>query len=238
MKCILFFICYLIGAAYLYGQSAHKLLRQGDRAYNGDDLTLAEESYRKALEKRRSFKGAFNLGNSVYRQDRFDEAAQLFGNVVEGTDSNIEKAQAQYNQGNALLKSGKGDEAIASYKRALEANPNDPDILKNLYIAKMMQQQQRQQQNQQDKKQDNSQQQDEHQEESQQQNQDQQNGQDSRQPSDVNSEGQREGEAPQNQDLSKEDALKLLQVIENEEKNVQEKLRKTSGKKNKPKKDW
>ena len=35
-----------------------------------------------------------------------------------------------------------------------------------------------------------------------------------------------------------QDALKLLEVIENEEKNVQEKLRKVSGKKKIIKKDW
>ncbi len=65
-----------------------------------------------------------------------------------------------YNQGNALAKSGKIDEAIAKYEKVLKRDPQFKDAEFNLEYLKKMQQNQNQKQNQkQDNKQDNQQQQ-------------------------------------------------------------------------------
>ena len=217
----------------LNGQSAHKLLRQGDKAYKKESYQEAEENYRKSLDKANSVSGKFNLGNSLYNQERFEEAIEQYRESQSPNITDIEKANALYNLGNAQLSAGQVEEAISSYKDALRLNNEDEDIARNLFLAKVMQQQQQEQQQQQQNQQnEEDQNQDQSQEES------DNNEQQQQESSTVDNEGAQNTETPTPQNLSKEDALKLLQVIENEEKNVQEKLRKMSGSKKKPKKDW
>ena len=236
-------VIFLVGQCLL-AQSAHKLLVEGDKSYIIEEYLTAEESYRKAQEKKSTTKSNFNLGNAVYQQDRYEEAVQHYENTYNIAENDIEKANALYNLGNAQLKSGQIEPAIESYKRANAYNPDDSDILKNLYMAKLMMQQQQEQEQQQEQQEQQEQNQDEqeNQNNDQQEQQEQQEGDQEQeqqpQDSDIENQSEQEQQAPQEQELSKEDALKLLEVIENEEKNVQEKLRKMSGKKKKPKKDW
>lgn len=237
-KNILILFVIVVSLSKTFSQSAHKLLREGDASYLDEDYSIAEENYRKSLEKKNTTKGNFNLGNSVYQQQRYEEAIQQYEHTFQQATTDAEKANALYNLGNAQLKSGQIEPSIESYKSAARLNPNDDDILRNLYMAKLMmkQQQEQQQQQQEQQNQDNQEDQSQNQEQQQQQNQEQQEQQSK--DSDINNEGEQEKQAPQEQELSKDDALKLLEVIENEEKNVQEKLRKVSGDKKKPKKDW
>lgn len=237
-------IILIIVTSGLAAQSSHSLLRKGDKQYEKEDYTGAEENYRKSLEKKNNLKAKYNLGNSTYKQERYEESVEHYTDALALAGSDLEKSRAQYNLGNSLLKSGRLEESIDAYKSALKYNPEDDDIRKNLFIAKLMEQQQQQQQEQQQQ-----QQQEQNENQEQQQNQDQQNqNQEQEQQQDQNSQQQQDEQQVSNenkqdqnseaQDLSKEDALKLLEVIENEEKNVQEKLRKVSGKKKNIKKDW
>lgn len=217
-------------------QSTHKLLRNGDKAYEGEEYSLAEEHYRKALDERRELKGVFNLGNTVYQQNRYEEAIQHYKDAANYQEAIPSKAGAYYNLGNAQLKNGEIEEAINAYKNALRFDPNDPEALNNLAIAKLIQRKNQEQQNQNNQSDD----QDEN-NQSEEENQDannSENNQDDQQNSPINNEDLQNEDMSQRQELNREDALKLLQVIENEEKNVQEKLRKAQGNKKKPEKDW
>ena len=242
MKWYIVLIISCITLIHTYGQSAHKSLLEGDQSYQQEDYLSAEEHYRKAQEKKSSTKSNFNLGNAVYQQDRFEEAVQHYENTFNIATNDQERANALYNLGNAQLKGGQIEPAIESYKKANAFNPDDIDILKNLYMAKLMMQQEQenqQQQEQQQQEQENQEQQEQNNEQQQQeQNEGEEEQQQQPQDSDIENQSEQEQQAPQDQELSKEDALKLLEVIENEEKNVQEKLRKMSGDKKKPKKDW
>ena len=152
----------------------------------------------------------------------------------------IDQSEALFNLGNAQLQAQQLEDAIQSYKEAIDLNPGDDEIRQNLYVAKLMrleQMNQEQQQQQQEQQQEGDEsQQDEQQQQQQGQGQQQDQQQQSSQEESENEESSESQE--QQMDLSKEDAEKLLQVIENEEKNVQEKLRKSYGNKKKPKKDW
>ena len=53
-----------------YGQSSHELLMEGDDLYRKEQFDKSEEKYRKAKEKDKSGKAAFNLGNSLAKQER------------------------------------------------------------------------------------------------------------------------------------------------------------------------
>ncbi|MBC7885441.1 MAG: hypothetical protein H7X99_08190, partial [Saprospiraceae bacterium] len=53
-----------------------------------------------------------------------------------------------------------------------------------------------------------------------------------------NQKEQKESGEDKNRKMTRQDAEKLLQVMDNEEKKVQQKLRRTDGKAKKPGKDW
>ncbi len=238
MKKIIFVLILSFISQWSFSQTAHKLLREGNKAYKEDDFAKAAEDYYKALAKDPSnIKGKFNLGNATYKNDGYDEAIQHFSSAAELAKDNQTKADAYYNLGNSLFKKaqteeGKGlEKSVEAYKNSLRLNPNDMDTKKNLALTQrliqMQQQEQQQQQQDQDQEEQEEQQQEEQQEE-QQQEQEQSDQQKDQQ------------EQPQEQpkDLSKEEALELLKIMDDEEKKVQEKMRKAKGNGQKPEKDW
>ena len=222
-------------------QSTHKLLRNGNSAYEKEDYATAAENYYKALENDPSnVKGKFNLGNATYHSEGFDEAVLHFSAAAELAKDDVTKSNAYYNLGNtyfqkAQAEEGKGlEESIEAYKNSLRLNPNDIDTKKNLALTQRLlqrqQQQQKQQQQEQDKEQDKQDQQ-----EQQQQQQEQQQNESGENEEDKKPESQEEQAA---KDLNKEEALELLKIMEEEEKKVQEKLQKVRGDGKKPEKDW
>ncbi len=83
--------------------------------------------------------------SSYYKQGDYKKAFELF--------SSSQDAEALYNQGNALAKSGKLDEAIKKYEEVLKTTPNHEDAKFNLeYLKQQKQQQSSSSQNQQDNK--------------------------------------------------------------------------------------
>ena len=77
-----------------FAQSAHELLREGDKSFESLDYTEAEERYRKAIEKKASVNGEYNLGNSIYKQERFEEAIKHYANAAQLAKNNDAKADA------------------------------------------------------------------------------------------------------------------------------------------------
>ena len=238
-------ILLLIGLfpAVLVAQNERKHVRSGNKIYQKaiKDTTKidtaafarAETEYRKALEKKPTDKyWNFNLADAVYKQNRFDEAAGKFSELAEQMTNPVEKARAYHNLGNSQLMNQKIDESIESYKKALRQNPTDLETKYNLAYAQLLknQQQQQQQQNQdqnKDQKQD---------QEQQQQNQDQQN-------KDQNKDQQQQNQQQQQAQnkISKDNAEQLLQALQNDEKNIQDKVKKiqaAEAKRQKVEKEW
>jgi len=69
-------------------------------------------------------------GTSLYRAGKYQEAIDAFAAV--------DTPQSWYDQGNALLHTGKLDEAVAAYRKALEKRPNWPEATANLAIAEKL----------------------------------------------------------------------------------------------------
>ena len=96
-------LLYLLLSIPSISQSTHKYLRQGDKNYEKSNYQNAEEAYRKAYLKQNNAQSSFNLGNSIYQQNRFDEAAQKFEESAQKTQDKNLKAKAYHNLGNAYF---------------------------------------------------------------------------------------------------------------------------------------
>ena len=228
-KISILLILNLLFASIAVAQQENSFIRQGNKLYEEGKFKEAEIDYRKALEKKPlSVKSSYNLGNSLYRQENYEEAMRNFsdaGRMMKESDTE-NRAASMHNLGNALLKAEKLEESIEAYKQALRLNPKDEDTRYNLaYALNQQQQQQQQQQQSGDNKDDNK---DENKEE--------QNQQDNK-PQDQDEQQDSKSEKPQ---ISKQDAERMLKALENDEQKTLEKVnqQKAKGTPVKIEKDW
>lgn len=230
-------------ATVSWSQSNHKNLREGDKSYYQQEYLKAEENYRKALEKdAASVNGNHNLGNALYNQERYEEAAKYFESAALQANDKAKKAMSFHNLGNSYLSqlSGVGNpeqaqellnQSIDAYKQSLKLNPKDEATKYNLAYAQKMQQEmakQPQQQPQQPNQgnspppQDNEQQDDDNQE---------------KQPPKDEPKPDEQQQKP-NDNMTKEEAERLIKIMEEEERKVQERMNKKGQKGNSSGKDW
>ena len=93
----LILICsYSLLLAQSAGQ-AHDLRRDADKQYDRKLYAEAEESYRKATVIDPDEKGTFNLGNAIFNQDRYEEAARQYEKAAELTTDDKQRSRAWYN---------------------------------------------------------------------------------------------------------------------------------------------
>lgn len=243
---IIAFLVFGMGGS-ISAQTAHKSLRYGDNSYKTGDYSDAEINYRRALEKENAAQSKYNLGNAIYKQGRYEEAIPQFEAAASSSlDPNM-RANAFHNLGNAYFEKEEFDKSVEAYKNSLRIAPDDMDTKKNLSRAmrRVQQQQKQEQQQQQDQQDENKEKNEEDQEQQEQQQDDQQSDQqdeNEQQQQDQEGEEQKEEKEkesePQERDMNKEEAKKLLQVMDEEERKVQEKMRKMKGKKTTTGKDW
>ena len=171
----------------LLAQQESSSIRHGNRNYNKENYTEAEVDYRRGLNiNENSYQAHYNLGNTLFREEKYPEAAAEFAKAAENLDPKKDKtrvAQTMHNLGNACFAQQQYDKAVAAYQESLRANPKDNDTRYNLAKAlTLLQQQQQQQQNQnQNQNQQNKQQQEQQQEQQQQQQEQQQQQQEQQQ---------------------------------------------------------
>ncbi len=222
----------LVGLAVspVVGQSAHQFLRKGDRAYRANEFGSAEEHYRKAETLEPSPQGSYNLGNTIYQQGRYEEAVPQYESAARLLEEENHQASAFHNLGNALFQKGDYEEARDAYQSALRRYPDDLATKHNLAMVNNLIQQQQQQNQPQDDPSNQPQ-----------QDRDDPSSDPEQQPQEQPGEPQEDPSSPQEEvsrDMTREEALQLLQVMDQEEQKVQEKVKR--GAKNKPRaeKDW
>lgn len=165
-------------------QSHRQWVRSGNRAFADAQFGDAELDYREALRQNEAKPieaGVYNLGNALFAQERYEEAADYFEQAAKTLTDRGEKAMAYHNLGNAHLLNQKLDESIEAYKQALRLNPADQEAKYNLSFAQRMKRQQEQEQQQQEQQQQEQQQNDEQQEQSEEENQEPQEGEEQEQ---------------------------------------------------------
>jgi len=169
-----------------------------------------------------------NMGNTLYQQGKYDQAAAMYQKALEASENSRFKADVRYNAGNAWLKQGDYQKALEAYKQALELNPKHLQAKRNKEIVEKLivepPPQQQQQQNQDQKNEENK---EEQQDQQQQQSQDQeQNQQDEEQAQEQEQQAAEKPENPEDKEkqLSKEEALRILDALKEKEKLRQQKV--------------
>lgn len=202
-------------SAVAFGQKTDRdYLRSGNKLYRDSSFVKAEVDYRKALEVNpKSTTAMYNLGNALLMQQKAKEAMEQYEAAVRLEKDKSKLAQMYHNIGVILQSSKKLPECIEAYKQSLRNNPHDNETRYNLALAQKQLKDQQQNQNQ-DKQQE--QKQDQKQDDKQ-QNKDQQ---------DQNKKDQQQNQQQNQNEMSKENAEQLLNAAMQDEKNVQDKVKK------------
>lgn len=233
---------FLIVPAISYGQEDKKFIKEGNTLFENKKYKEAGQQYQQALKKdKESYKATFNLGDAYYKQEKYEEAAQQFQSLTHRATGKDTLAKAYHNLGNALLKSKKYEESATAYKNALKNNPSDEDTRYNLaYVQQLLKQQQ--QQNKDKDKKDNKKDKDKKDKNDKNKDKDDKKDENKKDKEDQQKKDQQKKdkkEGKQSDKISKEDAQRLLDALQNDEKNVQDKLKKgKQGIKMQIEKDW
>jgi len=215
---------FVIISVSLNAQGDKKYIREGNREYEKNKFSESEISYRKAIDKNKQSPDAvFNIGDALYKQNKFEDAGKLFIENTNLNDDKVKKSAGMYNLGNSLLKANKVEESIEAYKNSLKLRPDNMEAKYNLaYAQDLLKQQEQQQQDK--KKQDQNKDQDKNKDQNKNKDQDKEQSKDQKdQKNDQNN--KQDQQQQQQQGLSKEDAQRLLNALANDEKNVQEKVK-------------
>jgi Ca-activated chloride channel family protein len=226
VKCLLMSVMLIIFST-LNAQNDKKFIRKGNREYDKNKYSDSEISYRKAIDKnKQSADAVFNVGDALYKQDKFEEAGKQFIESTNGNDDRVKKAAGLYNLGNSLLKTNKLEESIESYKNSLKLRPDNREAKYNLSYAqdllKLQKEQQKMQKQDKDKQNQNK---DNKKEDQKKDPKDQKDKNKDQQQDQKDNQDQKQQQQPQEQEISKEDAQRLLNSLANDEKNVQEKVK-------------
>ncbi len=236
-----------------------QVIKRGNAHYKAEAYDAAFEAYQSAVEDRpEDAISRYNLGTALYQKKRFEKAADEFRQSLDAADL-VHRAQGYYNLGNAQAQLNDIEGAIRSYKSALRLNPADLDAKHNLELA-LERLEQKSQQNQsesgdegkdqqeQDQQQQSQSQQDRDEQEPNQQDQespaesDQQQNQESSEQEAASEESPpqpEQGSTQQPVEMSEEDAIRLLEAVKDNEKEIQKKiLQKRFSRHQRSEKDW
>lgn len=205
-----------------YGQGEKKYVRQGNREFENNKFSESEISYRKALDKNKTYPDAvFNTGDALYKQKKYEDAGKEFSENSTMNEDKSKKAASLYNLGNSLLMANKVQESIDAYKNSLKIKPDNKEAKYNLAYAQDLLKQQQQQQQQQQQNKDKNKDDQKNKQNNDKENKDNKNQDNQKQKNNDQDQQQQQ----QQQTISKEDAERLMNAIANDEKNVQEKVK-------------
>ena len=222
-KAVVFTVAVCMLSLHSKAQNDKTLIKKGNEAYDKKEYDIAIKNYQQASEKNPANPTAqYNLGNALYRNNKTDESVQAYDVALSNAISIADKAKAFYNKGVVLQHNKKLPECIDAYKNALKLNPQDEDARQNLQKA-LQQQKEQQKKEDKDKKEEKKPKDDKKEKEKD-------------KPKD---EEKQEQPKPQPSKLTKQDAEEKLKALLQQEKNLQDKLRKVNTATSaRPEKDW
>lgn len=261
-KIIILFLCF---STLVFAQQktpkeldreARENVREGNKLYNQLKFKEAEIAYKKGLSKNPNYpKASYNLGNSIYQQDRNKEAVNQFELVEKTFNDKMSKAEAYHNMGNSFMKEKQYEKAVEAFKNSMRNNSKDDETRYNLAMAQeLLKKQQQDKKDNKDKNKDNK---DEKKDDKNKdkkdkegddkdkkddQNKDKDKGKDKKDDKGDQKKDQdkKKDQKPKPNQLTPEQIKQLLEAMNNEENKTQKKLNaeKAKGKKIKQEKDW
>ena len=152
----------------------------------------------------------YNIGNVFHMDNRFQEAVDEYSKAIPRSQP-VLKEMTNYNMGNTFYRMGDMNRAIESYINALLENPDDHDAKHNVEMAlRMIEQQKQKQQQRQDK-----------QEKKEEEKEEQQ-----REEKEEGKSEEREQPQPKEGELSKEQAERILDALNEQERKERKELKK------------
>lgn len=241
-----------VAASPLFAADIHGgRVKSGNEYYRSGDYEKALVLYREALGDTTSVaKNAegvlYNEGNALHMLGRYPEALRKYHASL--SEDTVQTGRTFYNRGNTLLEMGNFQESAASYLQALRYLPDDADARHNLELALRRSKESQQQEQQDQRGQDSSDKQDREksgEQDGEGQEQEQEDGRNDRQqsrpepqdsagpqpqpsPMDSTMQNPETGDSIQELALSREDALRLLKLLEEQEKQLQKEKRKAA----------
>lgn len=219
-KYILFALLLSLSAGAFAQKAERDYIRKGNRLFKDSVFVDAEVNYRKALEANpKSTISMYNLGNTLSQQQKFKDAMVQYVAATSIEKDKAKLGQIYHNMG-VLFQSGKDyQKAVEAYKMSLRNNPKDDETRYNLALAqKLLKDQQQNQQNQ-----------DQNQDQNKDDQQKQQDKKDQNKQNDQNKDQQQQ-QPPKSEkndnEMSKENAEQLLNSVMQDEKGVQDKVKK------------
>ena len=233
-------------------------IKQGNAHYKAEAYDAALKAYQSAAEDRpEDAISHYNMGTALYQKKQFEKAADEFRRSLDAADP-VHQAEGYYNLGNVQVQLNDIEGAIRSYKSALRLNPADLDAKHNLELAlerlgqqsrqnrsesgdegKDQQEQDQQQQDQQDRDEQELDQQDQENPSESEQQQQSQESSEQETTSEESSPQPEQGSTQQPVEMSEEDAVRLLEAIKDNEKEIQKKLlQKRFSRRQRSEKDW
>jgi len=200
-------------------QQENPLIRSGNRYYKQKQLDKSQQQYEEAVKKAPASPTAnYNLGNAQFRKNNYNDAANSYDSSIEHATDKTMQEKGLYNKGVAMIRQQKLKESIEAWKNALKLDAGDEDARENL--QKALQQLRQQQQSQQEKEK-----------------KDQKEKKDKK---DQNKEqDQQQQPKPQPSRLNKQQVEQYLKLLQQKEKDIQDKLNQNKAKAlSQPDKDW
>ena len=129
----------LLASISAAAQADRREVRSGNRQFRKENFTRAEIDYRKALVKdSSSFAASYDLANSLYMQNNFEEAGKTLEKVKDIAPMSPNSSDYYYNLGNVACQKKDWQAAVDAYKQSLLRNPADMDAKENYIYAKLM----------------------------------------------------------------------------------------------------
>ena len=258
---LLVLFLFLIGSIKAQDGEVTNQIFEGNTLLDTQVFDEAEMAFRKALSKSpERTEALYNLGNTHFNEQDYEEAKQRYFQTQKFADNNSSKHHAFHNMGNIFMKQKDYAKAVETYKNALRNNPQDEETRYNYAVAKELLEKEQQQQDNQDQNQDNKDQKEQENQDNQ-ENKDQdskENNDDSErednedkksegdqqkdnQPKEENDKKQnQQPQQPRQKELSPEQVKSLLEAMNKQEKEVQDKVNaeKAQGTPLRGTKDW
>lgn len=210
-------------------------------------------SYQPSEETDQTYYGLQNnLGLSLHRQENFEEAGRAFEEALVYAPDDDAVTRSAFNAGNNAFTRQQLERALEHYQTALLADPDNEDAKFNFeFVSRQLQQQQEQQDSDGDEQQEDEQNEEQEGEQNEEQNEDQQGEQgeqDQEQNQEQNDQSQDDQQSEQEQPseqsepreapLTREQAERILEALENEEEELLREVQKMEGRPRRVAKDW